>query len=66
MINGWFSFLFFLNNDIGKGKWTYKYLSSVNYKLLVWKFSHGTILKREQIKYVNQAFSALIPSQPSK
>ena len=40
------SVLFFLNN-IRKVNWIYKYLSLVNYKLLVWKFSHGTILKRE-------------------
>lgn len=40
------SVLFFLNN-IRKVKWIYKYLSLVNYKLLVWKFSHGTILKRK-------------------
>lgn len=41
-------FKVFLNEDIRKGKWIYEYLSLVNYKLLAWKFSHGTILKREQ------------------
>lgn len=63
MINGWFTFLFFLNNNIRKGKWIYKYLSLVNYKLLVWKFSHGTILKKEYIKYVNQKSFLLLYHQ---